>query len=232
VRLVAKGARRGGGRFGAALDPFVVSGVVFYLRDPRSLSLVSQADSEREFRVIRADVTRQAYASVALELLDRLVADGAPDPELFDSLACTLEGFDESSDESLAPLLWSFELALAERLGYSPELDRCCLCGRVAEDACFSIDAGGTVCAACGPDDSDFGPEVVGVLRGLRSRRGVDLPAERRDRLADDVGRALRGLLERYSGLNLKLRSQAVLDSLERASRARATGAAESKEEN
>ena len=29
VRLVAKGARKGGGRFGAALEPLMVSGVVF-----------------------------------------------------------------------------------------------------------------------------------------------------------------------------------------------------------
>jgi len=230
VRFAAKGARKGGGRVGAALDPFVVSGVIFYLRDPRVLSLVSQAEPEREFRDLRRDVTRQAHAAVALELVDRLVADGAPDPELFDDVCRTLSALDDAPEEELGPLLWAFELTLAERLGYSPELDRCCVCGGPAGSAGFSVEAGGVVCEGCGREASDFGPDVVEFLRALRSGGVVQRPAS--SRLADEVGRAIRGLLERHSGLELKLRSQAVLNSLARASRAQGSGARRRKEEN
>ena len=56
VRLLAKGGRKGGSRLGASLEPFVVSGVVFYMRQGRELSLVSQADIESGFPGLRRDV--------------------------------------------------------------------------------------------------------------------------------------------------------------------------------
>ncbi|MBD3349246.1 MAG: DNA repair protein RecO [Candidatus Eisenbacteria bacterium] len=228
VRLVAKGVRKGGGRFGAALDPFVVSGVVFYLRPGRDLSLVSQAETEREFRSIRGDVLRQAYAAVALELVERLVAGEAPDPALFDAVCRTLAGIDAVPEQDLKTILWSFELGLAERLGYAPELDRCASCGRAAGDESgFSIESGGVVCPRCartvpayGPDVPDYGPDVVDALRTLRAGAPGDL-RDVSERLGDEIGRALLGLMERHSGRSLRLRSQAVLESLERTGRSR-----------
>ncbi len=66
VRLVAKGARKGGGRLGAALEPTQVSGVVFYLRQERDLLFVSQAEVERQWPELqtrrRADGVRRCRA--------------------------------------------------------------------------------------------------------------------------------------------------------------------------
>lgn len=233
VRFVAKGVRKGGGRLGAALDPFVVSGVVFYLRAGRGLSLVSQAELEREFRELRRDIDRQTYAAVALELIDRLVAEQAPDPALFDLICRTLSEMDEAPVGDLAALLWGFTLSLAERLGYAPQLDCCVSCGREAtEGASFSVESGGVVCGNCAGSLSQYGAEVVAVLRGLRGGAPASRFRGLSDRTRGDVGRALLGLLGRHSEQELNLRSLAVLESMERARRSRAPAAPNHKEEN
>ncbi len=233
VRLIAKGVRRGGGRLGAALDPFVVSGVVFYLRAGRGLSLVSQAEPEREFRRLRRDIDRQAYAAVALELVDRLVAEQAPDPDLFDALCGTLGELDSHPEEDLQAELWRFELSLADRLGYAPVLDRCVVCGRAAgAGSTFSVEDGGVVCGSCEEPRAEYDEDVVEVLRDLRAQEPATRFRMLPDRLRDDVGRALLALLERHSGLSLRLRSQSVLESLERARRSRAGATPDNKEEN
>ncbi len=230
VRLLAKGVRKGGGRLGAALDPFVESGVVFYLSPGRDLSLVSQAEPEREFRSLRNDIERQAYAAVALELVDRLVAEHAPDAGLFELIIGTLELMDEADEEDLPARLWSFELKLADRLGYAPVLDRCARCGsELAEGAEFSEDEGGALCPSCA---GSAGSVVVEVLRLLRDGSPVYPLRELTDRDRDEIGGALVGLLERYSGLELRMRSTSVLKSLQRARRTRAAAAPKQKEEN
>lgn len=233
VRLLAKGVRKGGGRFGAALDPFVVSGVVFYLKPGRDLSLVSQADPEREFRELRRDIERQAYAAAALELVDRLVTEHAPDPALFDLVCDTLGDLDGAAEEDLAAHLWSFELELAERLGYAPVLDRCVKCGReIGADASFSIEEGGVFCGRCAGAGYGTGPSVVEALRGLRAGEPLSSLRGLPDRTKDEMTNALLGLLERHSGLELRMRSLSVLQSLERARRTRASAAPNDKEEN
>lgn len=221
VRLVAKGARKGGGRFGAALEPFVVSGVAFYLRPAHSLSLVSRAEIEREFPSLRSDVVRQAYAAVALELTEKLVADRAPDPGLFDLLVETLGEMETSPTEDLDPALWRFELLLAEALGYAPELVSCVACGRAArEDAGFSAELGGVVCGECAGGASACAPPgTAEILRGLRS----GAPASRYRGLSDtereEAGTALLDHLRYHGGRDLNLRSVSVLASLERTTR-------------
>ena len=233
VRLIAKGIRKGGGRFGAALDPFVVSGVVFYLRRGRGLSLVSQAETEREFRRIRGDIVRQAHAAVALELVDRLVADQAPDPALFDRMSEALAEFDASPEEDLRPLLWSFVLFLADSLGYAPELERCVMCGQeAAEGGGFSTESGGVVCGECAPAGCDFGPDVVALLRRLRAGAEPSSMRDVSDGLGDEVGRSLLRLLEHHAGQQLNLRSKAVLESLKRARRSREGRGPDQEEEN
>ncbi|MFH1502313.1 MAG: DNA repair protein RecO [Candidatus Eisenbacteria bacterium] len=233
VRLIAKGVRRGGGRLGAALDPFVVSGVVFYLRPRQGLSLVSQAEPELEFRELRRDVERQSFAAVALELVDRLVAEQAADPGLFDALCRTLTETDQSPLEDLPAVLWAFELSLADRLGYSPSLDGCVSCdGRAGEGARFSVDDGGVVCGNCVSSGTEYGDEVVAALRKLRA--GVPASSFRglSDLVRNDVGKALLGHIERHSDHSLDLRSQKVLESLERARRSQEGASPADRKEN
>lgn len=222
VRLVAKGARKGGGKFGAALEPFTVSGVVFYLRPGHGLSLLSEAAIVREFPAIRRDVVRQSYAGAVVELLDLLVAEQSPDAALFDLTVGALEVIAEVSPEGLDPALWRFELRIASGLGYAPELSGCVSCGRPAgEGARFSPMAGGVVCERCGAGGGrgSVGGKAIDVLRRLAWSDEEVTDLDDVDR--DEVGRALIDFLATHSERPLKLRSMRFLSQVRRLERSR-----------
>jgi DNA repair protein RecO (recombination protein O) len=222
VRLVAKGARKGGGKFGAALEPFTVSGVVFYLRPGHGLSLLSQAEIVRDFPAIRRDVVRQSYAGAVIELMDALVADQSPDPALFDLGVQALEVIDEVSPERLDPALWRFELRLASVLGYAPELSACVSCGRPAgEGVWFSPMLGGVVCGRCGAGrgPGSVGGKAIDVLRRLAVSEEEVSDLDGVDR--DEVGRALVDFLATHAERPITLKSMRFLSQVRRLERSR-----------
>jgi len=181
VRFVAKGARKGGGRFGAALEPMLVSGVVFYLREGRDLLFVSQAEIERQWPELRRDVVRMAYAGAALELTDALVSEREPDPGLFDLLESTLARAAVAPPSSLDVVLWSFELSLASALGYAPELARCIVCeGPPAGRVSFAARRGGIVCGDCLGEEPGARPlsNTAAKLLASMSASGRETPPE------------------------------------------------------
>lgn len=214
VRLVAKGARKGGGRLGAALEPMLVSGVVFYLTAGRDLSLVSQAEVERQWRELRRDVVRMAYAGAVLELVDAVVPEREADPDLFELVEAALDRAATAEHASLDAALWRFEVSLANALGYGPELSRCVGCGREpTAGSVFVSGRGGVLCGRCeGPEPgaiplSDGAREALsslsdGAAPALPAKLGALSAAVR-----DEVGDVLRSFLAEHSGGELKLRS-------------------------
>ena len=219
VRLVAKGARKGGGRLGAALEPMQVSGVVFYLRHGRDLSFVSQAEVERQWPELRRDVVRMAYAGAALELTDAMVSDREPDPALFDILETVLARTASAAPPLLDVALWSFELSLASELGYSPELARCVVCaGPLEGRVSFGARRGGIVCSNCvgeEPDASLMSEAGASILAALPDVADEDIPIAVRD----EIGEVLRGFLEEHAGRELKLKSLDFLAQVRRTGR-------------
>jgi DNA repair protein RecO (recombination protein O) len=228
VRLVAKGARKGGGRLGAALEPMQVSGVVFYLRQERDLLLVSQAEVERQWPELRRDVVRMAYAGAALELTDALVSEREPDPGLFDLLESTLDRAAGAPASSLDAVVWSFELSLASALGYAPELARCVVCARAPEGrVSFAASRGGIVCGSCLGEEPGARPlsdSAARLLTSMSTSAGetppeagtaapdADVPAVVRDEISD----TLMSFLEEHAGRELKLKSLDFLAQIKR----------------
>jgi len=222
VRLVAKGARKGGGRFGAALEPFVVSGVVFYLRPGRELSLLSEAVIERGFPELRRDVVRQSYAGAVIELVDLLVTGESPDPPLFDLVERTLEETACVPPDALDPALWRFELRLAAALGYAPRLEACAGCGGpVGNGTSFSPELGGLVCTRCGGvrERGSAGGKAARVLATLAKTE--DHVGELDDVERDEIGELLTEFLGTHAGRPIKLRSMQFLAQVRRVERSR-----------
>jgi len=231
VRLVAKGARKGGGRLGAALEPMQVSGVVFYLRQERDLLLVSQADVERQWPELRRDVVRMAYAGAALELTDALVSEREPDPGLFDLLESALDRAAGAPPSSLDTVLWRFELSLASALGYAPELARCAVCAGAPEGGVsFAAGRGGIVCGDCLAEEPGARPlsdSAARLLASMSTSAGeipsepgspapdADIPAVVRD----EISETLMGFLGEHAGRELKLKSLDFLAQIRRTGR-------------
>lgn len=219
VRLVAKGGRRGGSRLGAALEPFVVSGVVFYLKAGRDLSLVSQAEVEQDFVGLRRDALRAAYGSAVLELVDQVVTEQEPDPDLFAIIAETLAEIESAESGSLDRSLLRFGFRMAGALGYEAAFTTCVLCaGAPGSAALFAPRLGGLVCEAClsrHPEVEVARRPATAVLADAAAGRpsaSVVGPA-----LADELWGALRAFLVECTGRSIRLRSLDVLAQFKRA---------------
>jgi DNA repair protein RecO (recombination protein O) len=219
VRLVAKGGRKGGSRLGAALEPFVVSGVVFYLKAGRDLSLVSQAEVERDFAGLRRDVLRMAYGSAVLELVDQVVSGQEPDQALFAIMVETLAEMESVEPASLDRALLRFGFRMAGALGYEASFASCVLCaGAPGSAALFAPHLGGLVCEAC----LSRHPEVE-VARRPATAVLADAAAGRPyatavgPAAADELWNAFRAFLVEHTGRSVRLRSLDVLAQLRRA---------------
>jgi DNA repair protein RecO (recombination protein O) len=236
VRLVAKGVRKGGGPLGAALEPMLVSGVVFYLREDRDLSIVSQAEIERRWPELHRDVVRMAYAGAALELVDALVPEREPDAGIFDLIERALDLVARAPEPALDGVLWWFELSMAAALGYGPHLGRCVVCGREAAGAGVFVPAqGGIVCESCAAGQgplSDAARHAAGLLSGLVPQEagpgsrvsepqeplpaGLNASGEVAAGARDEVTALLLAFLEEHAGRRLRLKSMDFLAQIRR----------------
>jgi len=219
VRLVAKGGRKGGSRLGAALEPFVVSGVVFYLKAGRDLSIVSQAEVERDFAGLRRDVVRMAYGAAVLELVDQVVSGQEPDPGLFAVIVDTLAELESADLASLDLSLVRFGFRMAGALGYEAAFTSCVLCaGTPGSAALFAPRLGGLVCEAClsrHPEVEVARRQATAVL--AEAAAGRPSAAAVGPVLADELWGALRAFLVEHTGRSIRLRSLDVLAQLRRA---------------
>ena len=157
LRLVAKGVRKPESHFGASLEPLTESSIVFYMREGKDLMTVSQATIERPFLGFQRDLERMTYGTALLEITDSLVSEREADREIYHLLRATLERMEECGKEDLEVLLWAFELGLMSRLGYTPVLDRCVVCGSVDKEMLgFTPSLGGMICVGCWPEKADI----------------------------------------------------------------------------
>jgi DNA repair protein RecO (recombination protein O) len=150
IAVVAKGARRPRSRFGASLDLFAHSRIVFYKRRSGDLHIISESVLVKDFYGLREDVRRLGFASAAVELVDRLVMREDRIPELFPLLLSGLQVLE--GGQRLSPLLSALMLKIAAVLGFRPQLFSCSGCGRLVEGnlAGFSAGQGGVTCRDCG----------------------------------------------------------------------------------
>jgi len=148
VRVVAKGIRKPRSRKAGHLELFTRTNLL--IATGRDLGIVTQAQAVNVHRPLREDLLRHAYASYAVELMDRFTPEQQESPELYHLLAAMLGWLSAEVDVAVAARY--YELRLLALAGYQPELRRCVIGGEtiVAEDQFFSVVQGGVVCARCG----------------------------------------------------------------------------------
>jgi recombinational DNA repair protein (RecF pathway) len=116
-----------------------------------------------------------AVGWAALELLERVVPDGAMEDGLLDDAWCYLEALQSAPDRGAAVLLfYAFELRLLERLGLRPALDTCRACGGPPSGMVkLDLTEASWACGRCRPPGSSgwvLPEETVGVLGSLQAQ--------------------------------------------------------------
>jgi DNA repair protein RecO (recombination protein O) len=212
VRAVAKGARRPGSKLGVHLELYSIAHVL--LHKGRNLDVITEASGLVSNRECRADVLHSAGASVIVEMLDRVSADGDSEARLFPLAREALRCVGAVPDEGVALVTAAAVLKMAAQVGFRPSLAQCVCCGDdvdvVSMDAdeagaatgakldttlAFSFEQGGVICDACLPELAENSyryrdAQLIRWAEALIISRFVDL-----ERYGDaehaDLGRAL-----------------------------------------
>jgi len=170
ISLLAKGARDPKAKVGAALQPFVRSSIVFYLKKSRELHLLAQAELVESFPGVERGLFHLAFSGAGMELLEMVETGEQPEEALFDLLVWYLRALGRSSPEELRVLFLSFALRTCAVSGIRPEVGCCVSCGRVDELESFSPVDGGVLCSGCARGKTGnfrLSPEALEAVRDV-----------------------------------------------------------------
>ncbi len=145
----ARSARNSRKRFGSALEPFTQA--IFHWREGRGTLWSLQEAEPINLRFgLRKDFALLALASYGVELVELLLEEGEPQPQIYAILNSFLDYLDSGGQPKVARLL--LELRLVYLLGYMPHLLHCseCLVIFKQDDSIrFDVGRGGSLCQAC-----------------------------------------------------------------------------------
>jgi DNA repair protein RecO (recombination protein O) len=204
--FIARAARRSKKRFGASLQPLALLSVqVGPGRGP--LGVLERAEVTRAFPRVLSNLARLHAGFAALELLRELSPEHEPDHAVFATAVAFLGALDAGEIEPERALL-CFEARLIALCGFAPRLDRCGLCGKLADPpraALFDPRLGHLVCRACGGAPY----RLSGSLRArlVRAAGPEWIDAARGEWQASELGEAraaLREFVEQRIGRELK----------------------------
>ena len=165
VRAVAKGVRRPGSRIGGRVEPF--SHVDLELHEGRSLDIVRQVETIDAHDSLRVDDRLHAAASVMVELVDVVAAEGQRDQALLRQLQAALAAL-EADPDSASVFVDAFLLRATSIVGFPVLTGACARCRAPGPHARLSVVGGGTLCDDCGGDGTrQVGSDVIEAVRLL-----------------------------------------------------------------
>ena len=166
LRAIAKGVRKINSRKAGHVEPF--SRVTLMLARGRSLWIVTQAELIEAYLPIQHDLTKMAFASYVIELIDRFSYEEGVNLPLYRLLYRTLERI--AAAEHIEMPVRYFDMRLLDIMGFRPELSQCVSCGKkiLPEDQFFSPLNGGVQCPGCGKDAASNRFVPMPVLKYMR----------------------------------------------------------------
>ena len=215
VRAVAKGVRRTSSKFGATLEPFMLSRL--QLVHGRNLDIITQAQSVTPYgQRIAQDYDAYAAASAMVETAERLTATGggAPGGGRAAPPRCGLVPAAHAPLAGGAPaprlLLDSYLLRSLATAGWAASFTDCARCGVTGPHRSVNVTLGGSVCSDCRPPGSSTpSPDTIALLAALQSGQWDAADA------SDDASRReAAGIVAGYLQFHLErhLKSLAVMD--------------------
>lgn len=165
LRAVAKGVRRTSSKFGARLEPFMVTDLQCF--EGRTLDTITQASTLGSYGAqITADYDRYRAASVVAEMAERL-GEGDPSEQQLRLLIGALRTLAAGKMPS-GLVRDSYLLRALSEAGWTPGLDECVRCGAAGPHTLFAVQLGGVICEECriaGIPRLD--PEAIALLTAL-----------------------------------------------------------------
>jgi DNA repair protein RecO (recombination protein O) len=179
LNLVVRGTKTLKSKLAGHIEPF--NEVDIMVARGRIYDYLAGASTRQAFFVIKSDVDRLEFAGKGVKLFNDLIREGLVDQNLFELLNTFLSELNKKaiSFSTVQFIYSSYVLKLFSLLGYSPILDRCVACGKVAVGTSFLFDykRGGIVCTPCTHYDTNIiqlSEEVRKVLQYIVSSPAAD----------------------------------------------------------
>lgn len=168
LRVVAKGARKPGGRLASRSELFCETD--FLIAQGRSLGIVSDAALVDAHAGIRSDYERVAAASAICEVARLTCFEEVDDPYLMPICSRALRACEQASSQAMLDLVVAaYAFKVLSHAGWRPELTSCIACGD-AQLSHFSAKMGGLLCSSCAKDVEgacELSTNEIGWLRAL-----------------------------------------------------------------
>ncbi len=178
MSAIAKGARNPKSKFGSLFQPLNYLQIVFYRRENRQLQYVSSSDFVKYFKSLTTSMEKLSIAISLIEIVNLVMHDEEENEQIFGLLVDSLDELDKLKPESTeiqetSPrnVFVHFGLHLAADLGFTPNFERCLICGKAinteirrsperdaasnknydegAAKICYVVEKGGPLCQDC-----------------------------------------------------------------------------------
>lgn len=196
-QAIAKGARKVGNRFGAALDFFSFS--EFLLYTARGMPLIVQGRIQQTFRDLVRTPLRWMAGEYLLCVVEQVFPFEKREEEILEEILFLWGKFMRSRG-AVGPLILRFCLDVTRVLGVFPELWECARCRKKVEDTrCFFSTAfGGVVCDSCSREAQGLFALSRQELSALRFLAGTPLGGVANLQLDRGCFTSLDALLSQY----------------------------------
>ncbi|MBJ6363115.1 DNA repair protein RecO [Paenibacillus sp. GCM10012307] len=215
VGIMIRGAKKLRSRYGSLAQLFT-QGEFGFFKKGTGLGTLNHGEIIDSHHVLRENLFMAAYASYAVELIDRAFQDDEAGSYLYEQLQACLTGLEAGKDPQIVTHL--FEMKVLEAAGYAPEMSACVNCGEVTGTFALSYRLGGLLCHRCFSKDPSRLPTSEGFNKLLRLFRQLDMRRlgniQVKDTTKKELREGMRLLMDTHLGL--KLKSRAFLDQLER----------------
>ena len=175
IKGIAKGAKRSRKRFANTLEICSYVQVIFFEKETRDLVRLNHCDLIRPFARLREDITKLAWASYFIELVNEMTAERIKNKPLFELLIFFLNLVDRGMLKEEIQRI--FEVRLLSHLGYQPLLDHCTRCQKrfSGEKFFFGIREGGVLCPSCTANLPGLVPISLGTIKTLQLTQSLPL---------------------------------------------------------
>jgi DNA repair protein RecO (recombination protein O) len=152
---IIKGARSSKNMFGTALEPMSHVSLVVYEKKGRDIQTVTQCEVVQSYRHLFEDLDKMVVGMAVIELVRDIAHEQEKNVPLFDFLVKTLSALNSATGNAVN-LFYSFEIHLADILGFHPSFSKCFSCGKQVVSQVegvkrieFHLEKGAPICGQC-----------------------------------------------------------------------------------
>ena len=201
ITLMAKGARKPKSPFAAQLEPMNIININYFHKDGRNIQLLKNSSFIEDSMNIRDNFDSLNYGLTIVEILDKLLHEHDIDPIIF-RLSIRILLALKTAQINYDIVLSFFLLQLSIRLGFMPELNKCCNCSANLETAKFDEHRGELICKNCIHEGKiNFSSRTINLLKALLKTHIDHLHALKYD---DQNLKELDSFLDYYSNFHLE----------------------------